>query len=529
MPRPAAKRARVTRSNQPPAQTVKANATRGRPKRKASGGEPEEPTTSAKPVPKSRVASRKDANGSDVDGRSDEIQNESSGLMRREWERDSFSSQTPVRDRQQVNAPPSGGVGLGTSLRLQGFPGSARRDMNQRGHTPAFESSILSAFRPRPRQPSILQLVGDDSLDLGSSELGSDDLLGSFDPEDVSTPLPAKRRKSLNQADITPTVTKKSPKLPQVFVEIPVRHDLASDSRISDEPPTLVQALGDQQVNEAPEEPEVIDDPQEQEPALDEVQPEIPVAVDEDDNGDDCSSVRSVNSLPPVNFVIETTPQRRRQTATMAPPESSVGSITPPASTPESSVNQKPSPQPSKPTHLSTTSLQDALLPRRRQRGKGLASKRSKRSRAGGKDYVLSAPGSEDELNYTGGQQEDTSTGQQRNTKRGQQNQARFKLREKAQNTSYPKRGRSKAATVSSQPRKSSTPKKTYSRLSMTGGDADWDKENQLDEESEISPEREIVAPVMSEELLLQKKKFAEIDEWSIDFEEVLDDDGEAY
>ncbi|EGD84408.1 hypothetical protein H112_08111 [Trichophyton rubrum D6] len=529
MPRPAAKRARVTRSNQPPAQTAKAKATRGRPKRKVSGGESEEPTTSAKSVPKSRVTSRQDASSSDVEGRSDEIQDESSGLVRRERERDSFGSQTPVRDRQQVNAPLSGGVGMGTSLRLQGFPGSARRDMNPRGHTPAFESSILNAFRPRPRQPSILQLVGDDSLDLGSSELGSDDLLGSFDPEDVSTPLPAKRRKSLNQADMTPTVTKKTPKLPELFVEVPVRHDLASDNRISDEPPALVQALGDQQVDEAPEEPEVIDNPQEQEPALDEALSEIHVAADVDDNGDGRSSVRSVDSLPPMNFAIETTPQRRRQTITMAPPESSVGSITPPASTPESTANQKPSPQFSKPTHLSTTSLQDALLPRRHRRGKGLASKRNKSFRAGGKDYVLSAPGSEDELNYTGGQQEDTSAGRQRNTKRSQQDQARFKLREKAQNTSQLRRGRSKAATVSSQPRKSSTPKKTYSRLSTTGGDADWDKENQLDEETEISPEREIIAPVMSEELLLQKKKFAEIDEWSIDFEEVLDDDGEVY
>lgn len=526
MPRPAAKRARATR-NQP--QTAKANATKGRPKRKISGGQSEERTTSTKSAPKSRVTSRKDANSSDVEGRSDDLQDGSSGFVQRERERDSLGSQTPVRDRQQENVPLSGGVSMGTSLRLQGFPGSARRDMNPKGHTPAFESSILSAFRPRPRQPSILQLVGDDSLDLGSSELGSDDLLGSFDPEDVSTPLPAKRRKSLNQADITPTVTKKTPKLPQVFVEVPIRHDLASEKRISDDPPALVQALGEQHADKAPEEPEDIDDPQEQEPALDEVQSEIPVAVDEDGKDDDCSSVGSVDSLPPMNFAIETPPQRRRQTTTLAPPESSLGSITPPASTPESSANQKPSPPPSKPTHLSTTSLQDALLPRRRQRGKGLPNKRSKRSRAGGKDYVLSASGSEDELNYTGGQQEDTSPGWQRNTKRSQQNQARFKLREKSRNTSQPKRGRGKAATVSSQPRKSSTPKKTYSRLSTTGGDADWDKENQLDEETGTSPEREIVAPVMSEELLLQKKKFAEIDEWSIDFEEVLDDDGEAY
>ncbi|EFQ97787.1 hypothetical protein MGYG_00827 [Nannizzia gypsea CBS 118893] len=524
MPRPAAKRARVTRNDQPAAQPAKTNATRGRPKRKVPGEQLKRPATSAKPASKSKLNSSKDADNSDVEGQSDEIQDQSSEMIRNERAREAFGSQTPVRDRQQVDAPLSGGVSMGASLRLQGFPGSARRDTIQRGHTPAFESSILSAFRPRPRQPSILQLVGDDSLDLGSSELGSDDLLGSFDPEDVSTPLPAKRRKSLNQADITPTAAKKTPKLPQVFVEIPVRHDLISDNRIPDEPSALAQDLDEPPfADDVLEERDVIDEHQEQETAVDEVRPEIPVAVEGDEDNDDRSSLTSVDSLPSMNFAIAKTPQRRRQTAVMAPPESSIGTITPPASTPESFATQKPGLRPSKLTHMSTTSLQDALLPRRR---KGLATNRSKRSRAGAKNYVLSAPSSEDELNYTGGQQDGTATSRQK-TKRAQ-HQTGFKLREKAQNTPQPKKGRGKAATVTSQPRKSTTPKKTYSRLSK-GGDADWDKENQTEEEAEISSEREIVAPVMSEELLLQKKKFAEIDEWSIDFEEVLDDDGELY
>ncbi|KLJ12660.1 hypothetical protein EMPG_12333 [Blastomyces silverae] len=52
--------------------------------------------------------------------------------------------------------------------------------------TPAFESSMLSNFRRRPRQPSILQMMQGDP----SSELDDDDdMLGSFNPDDESTPL----------------------------------------------------------------------------------------------------------------------------------------------------------------------------------------------------------------------------------------------------------------------------------------------------------------------------------------------------
>ncbi|KAM5475623.1 hypothetical protein MauCBS54593_001315 [Microsporum audouinii] len=537
MPRPAAKRARVARNDPPAAaQPAKTNATRGRP-RKVSTGQSKGSVAKAKPTSTFKFDTSNDAGHSETEGQSDGVQDQSSGMTRKDREREMAGSQTPVRDRQQVNAPLSSGVGMGASLRLQAFPGSARREMNHRGHTPAFESSILSTFRPRPRQPSILQLVGDDSLDLGSSELGSEDLLGSFDPEDVSTPLPASRRKSLKQADITPTANKKTPKLPQVFVEIPLRHDIIADNRIPDEPSLLDEAPDEPPVVvEVPEDPVIIDEPAEEPAVIDQqtderhVLPEtqqVNPVVDEDD--DDCSSLTSIDSLPVMNFTLEQVQAPRRQTMTMAPPESSIGSITPPASTPQSSAKQQSHCPPSRFPHLSTTSLQEALLPRRRQRRKGLANRRSKRPKAGAKDYVLSAPGSEDELNYTGGQQasEEDTPSQQKSAKRSQ-GQAKFKMREKAQNTTQPKKGRGKAAATTSHPTKRTTPKKTYSRLSKTDGDADWDKEN-LSDELEVSSDRDIVAPIVSEELLLQKKKFAEIDEWSIDFEEVLDDEVELY
>ncbi|KAE8379534.1 hypothetical protein BDV26DRAFT_280264 [Aspergillus bertholletiae] len=60
--------------------------------------------------------------------------------------------------------------------------------------TPAFESSILSNFRRRPRQASILQMM---QAEDGSSDLDDDDFLGGWSPEDESTPLNLSRRKSL--------------------------------------------------------------------------------------------------------------------------------------------------------------------------------------------------------------------------------------------------------------------------------------------------------------------------------------------
>ncbi|PYI25443.1 hypothetical protein BP00DRAFT_490903 [Aspergillus indologenus CBS 114.80] len=60
--------------------------------------------------------------------------------------------------------------------------------------TPAYESSILSNFRRRPRQPSILHMMqaNDDS-----SDLDDEDFLGGLSPEDESTPLDISRGKSL--------------------------------------------------------------------------------------------------------------------------------------------------------------------------------------------------------------------------------------------------------------------------------------------------------------------------------------------
>ncbi|EEA25888.1 hypothetical protein TMatcc_005862 [Talaromyces marneffei ATCC 18224] len=80
--------------------------------------------------------------------------------------------------------PPTRARGYSSTLSLVGRKG----DFNSRiGSTPGFESSILSNFKKRSRQPSLLQMMQADDED--SSDFDDDDFLGGFSPQDESTPL----------------------------------------------------------------------------------------------------------------------------------------------------------------------------------------------------------------------------------------------------------------------------------------------------------------------------------------------------
>lgn len=115
------------------------------------------------------------------------------------------ASRTPTAKPQEHTAGPSPTEEhLATSsrpnARARGYSSTLslgrKGDMSSRiPGTPAFESSILSNFRRRPRQPSILQMV---QAEDGSSDLDDDDdFLGGLSPEDESTPLNLARGKSL--------------------------------------------------------------------------------------------------------------------------------------------------------------------------------------------------------------------------------------------------------------------------------------------------------------------------------------------
>lgn len=80
--------------------------------------------------------------------------------------------------------PPTRARGYSSTLSLVGRKG----DFNSRiGSTPGFESSILSNFKKRSRQPSLLQMMQADDED--SSDFDDEDFLGGFSPQDESTPL----------------------------------------------------------------------------------------------------------------------------------------------------------------------------------------------------------------------------------------------------------------------------------------------------------------------------------------------------
>lgn len=81
--------------------------------------------------------------------------------------------------------PPTRARGYSSTLSLVGRKG----DFNSRiGSTPGFESSILSNFKKRSRQPSLLQMMQADDDD-DSSDFDDDEFLGGFSPQDESTPL----------------------------------------------------------------------------------------------------------------------------------------------------------------------------------------------------------------------------------------------------------------------------------------------------------------------------------------------------
>ncbi|KAH8425652.1 uncharacterized protein LDX57_003401 [Aspergillus melleus] len=99
---------------------------------------------------------------------------------------------SPMGERGATGSrPPTRSRGYSSTLSVAGRKGETSSKIPG---TPAFESSILSNFRRRPRQPSILQMM---QAEDGSSDFDDDDFLGGFSPEDESTPLNLSRGKSL--------------------------------------------------------------------------------------------------------------------------------------------------------------------------------------------------------------------------------------------------------------------------------------------------------------------------------------------
>lgn len=370
---------------------------------------------------------------------------------------------SPVGDRTATGSrPPTRARGYSSTLSLAGRKG----DMSLKiPGTPAFENSVLSNFRKRTRQPSILQMMQTEDV---SSDLDDDDFLGGLSPEDESTPLNVSRGKSLL-----------------------IRHAASSphksSSPSSDGSRKRKRATG----------------------ALEELQvPQSPLGAAE--STPIGSSTRTIQGYEPTRTdasqqaePLEVFSQAMvAPMSSSAPPSPGNSALAPVAdrASPATSRTKEPNKKPRDIGHLSTANLQNKLLPRRRRQRNTT-------------DLDLSSDDNDDdELNYL----------PSRKPMRPQ--------RQRIDGSTPFSNGRTKPVKQKNASKQQGTP--TSHRAE------EYDKENQPENrpadmssplssalESDIfdSDVSESVSTrkYMSEELRLQAKKFAEVDRWQMDFEDV--------
>lgn len=406
---------------------------------------------------------------------------------------------SPLGDKGATGSrPPTRSRGYSSTLSIVGRKGDT--SLRVPG-TPGFESSILSNFRRRPRQQSILQMV---EADDGSSDWDDDDFLGGLSPEDVSTPLKLPRAKSLGPAPLNSP--RREPSLPS-----------------SDSSRKRKRSLDTLQV------------PQSSLGIVEDTPPASPL-TEIDDDLSDCTV-----DLPQHSESVEVFSQ------TLAPPISSSDSSSPAASpskgrsayladttqsaTSKRTKTKRAAAQRDKGTLLSTALLQEKYLPHRRRRVRRI------------QDYSGSEAGDDSDEDSHGGLEQDddelgylTSRPSTRSRWKGFQesNNARNKSKPARKNQRGTQRAKKQTVAITQEPR-------TYGRRSAKSKDCD--KENQPAEASsplssaldsdELEPaaasspsraKRPTNRPsafLISEELALQARKFAEVDQWEMEFEDV--------
>ncbi|KAJ5232766.1 hypothetical protein N7468_005722 [Penicillium chermesinum] len=397
--------------------------------------------------------------------------------------RQALRSQTPMTTsyEQAIESSPTGsrpGTGSRPPTRSRGYSSTlslaGRKGDNSRiPGTPGYDSSVLSNFRRRPRQQSILQMM---QADDGSSELDDDDFLGGFSPQDESTPLNLSRGKSLLVR------TEQSPS-----------------------PSESLPSSGRSRKRRHAEE-EILVPESSMESAQDMVE-DTPTAT----------PIARVPSSHPSEATPRAVPFPDILSQTLAPPTSSPG-----LSTNGSVADAAPGKKSSDPAQLPTAVLQNRLLPRRRQRRKNRAAGDfDVPSDDSDDDMHDAASGDDDELNYQPSRRGDRSNKPKplSNT-RARSNQKKKKTR----------------ARLASAPKPTEPGPTTYGR-SRGSGNGGVDKENEMlsspgssplssppdtdvdlsDSEAETGPGRRFV----SDELRAAAKKFAEVDKWQMEFEDV--------
>lgn len=423
---------------------------------------------------------------------------------------------SPIAERVATGSrPPTRARGYSSTLSLAGRKG----DMSSRiPGTPAFESSILSNFRRRPRQPSILQMMQAD----GSSDLDDDDdFLGGLSPEDESTPLNLARKSLLSKPLTTSPST-----------------------------PPLPSSGSSRKRKRAPEEVQVPQSP----PGFVEDSPRAP-SVSGSDEDEACASREGLPAAPVEPEVFSQTMALPMSSSPVAAPREEI--IASPGQTGPRSTREKikksttegdeKAAEPH--VQLSTAILQEKFLPRRRRHRRNVAADfdfPSDESEEEGRHHGDIGSDDDDELSYLPSRPRRRALAESKSA-----TNANAKVKSKRMGRDSGKKGRnnhahgtndtgkSTTATASSaaSTSKVSKPRDRITYSSRYRRHPEGGKENQLSDTSSplssppaseafasdaYSPASKSQGRFFSEELELQAKKFAEVDKWQMEFEDVI-------
>ncbi|KAL4980037.1 hypothetical protein BDW66DRAFT_157056 [Aspergillus desertorum] len=372
--------------------------------------------------------------------------------------------------------PPTRARGYSSALSIAGRKGDTGSRIPG---TPAFESSILSNFRRRPRQASILHVMEDEE---GSSDLhDDDDFLGGLSPEDESTPLNISRGKSillrpaLSSLDDSPSLpssgksSKRKRSAERTEAESPL--DIASST-----PGTPTPDLETRQSEASVELPGP---------------PESPAAFSE-------------TMVPPMSSPVPDLTHEMSTPGAGWLPSRTIKAGNPKTAQPEDNRLRLP-----------TAALQDQLLPRRRQR----RTRRQGISRVDVRsesedDDLPSTAADDDELSFLPTRKRSQVRRTPRSTKPLLSNRENMHSNPRGKDGQTFKRqgARSPEETNGS---KENEPNEVFSPLSSVLDTDELDSEFDLKQEGPAKT-------YLSEELRLQALKFAEVDKWQMDFEDVI-------
>ncbi|KAL4903736.1 hypothetical protein BDW74DRAFT_38919 [Aspergillus multicolor] len=373
--------------------------------------------------------------------------------------------------------PPTRARGYSSTLSIAGRKGDTSSRVPG---TPAFESSILSNFRRRPRQASILHMMQDEEDE--SSDLDDDDFLGGLSPEDESTPLNITRGKSLVLRPAESS-SDRSPSL-QSSGKSSKRQRTTRTTEILKSPLEMA--------SKTPETPT---------PELETLHSGTPVQLS---FAAQSPATLSETMVPPMSSPV---PGLTHEVSTLE-------SDRPQSRTKASRYTKVAQPKDSK-FYIPTAALQDQLLPRRRRRrvARRDASRFEVLSESEEDDVHSAAPG-DDELGFLPMPKRSQTRPQPTTTKSVSSSRA------VADSTSHGKDSRAiKAYGTSSRQKasdgKENEPTEASSPLSFALDTDELDSEFDLEHETPDNI-------YLSEELRLQALKFAEVDKWQMEFEDVI-------